>query len=895
MLAGICKTLCFAVAISLTGSLLPGQPAPEQLIDLTAAGARVAAASRGQALSSAGASPAAAVAAFLRGQNRPQAAVDTLMLDSESTDPRTGLTHLRFHQAVNGVDVYGAYVKATVNPRNELVHIVELLPDPAPPVSGSAVTPLAALEAAAGALYPGRAFRFRPAGLDRNTTRFASSDAFFHRDPTVTRVLLPFAGGAMQEGWLVETWTAAGNQLHHTLVGGLGRVLQSELRTANESYNIFVEHPVVTLGGSIGTPQTIVAGPGPSAASPNGWVSADGRTAGAQSQYRLSGNNVYAYLDRDQNNSPDPAGAAITDGNFTAAAQLAQSPTLAVNQQVAVQNLFWAGNVIHDKLYTHGFIEAAGNFQQNNFGKGGLGNDSLNAEAQDGSGTNNANFSTPSDGSSPRMQMYLWTYTTPNRDGDVDTDIVYHEYGHGLTWRMIGSMSGCMSGAVGEGASDALSIWMNGDDVVGEYSFNKAVGIRRYAYTGYPLTYADLSGSSVHANGELFAAIMWRAREYFQANNISLDLLWDYFVDGMNYIPAGPRFEDMRNGIVQSAVNRGLGHQCHIWKAFADFGVGVGASGSCTGFLSFITWRVTESFSLPAECAGNTAPAVNIESPASGAIVSGSVPISISASDAQDAAGTLTVQWQVDGGDWQSAVYNSGTGKYEAVWDSLAGSDGNHTITARATDSGSLAATDSNAVIVDNVNEPPVASFTFTCSGLTCDFNGSGSSDPDGTISSYAWNFGDLGTGAGVTASHTYAAAGTYTATLTVTDNSNATATAEKYVTVTAPPPGTMHINALDGSGSNQKNSWTATVKVTIHNESHGVVTGATVNGSWSNGASGTASCTTTAAGTCSVTKGGIRKTTSSVKFTVTGVTHTTLTYNPSDNEAGPEATVSKP
>lgn len=798
MLAGICKTLCFAVAISLTGSLLPGQPAPEQLIDLTAAGARVAAASRGQALSSAGASPAAAVAAFLRGQNRPQAAVDTLMLDSESTDPRTGLTHLRFHQAVNGVDVYGAYVKATVNPRNELVHIVELLPDPAPPVSGSAVTSLAALEAAAGALYPGRAFRFRPAGLDRNTTRFASSDAFFHRDPTVTRVLLPLAGGAMQEGWLVETWTAAGNQLHHTLVGGLGRVLQSELRTANESYNIFVEHPVVTLGGSIGTPQTIVAGPGPSAASPNGWVSADGRTAGAQSQYRLSGNNVYAYLDRDQNNSPDPAGAAITDGNFTAAAQLAQSPTLAVNQQVAVQNLFWAGNVIHDKLYTHGFIEAAGNFQQNNFGKGGLGNDSLNAEAQDGSGTNNANFSTPSDGSSPRMQMYLWTYTTPNRDGDVDTDIVYHEYGHGLTWRMIGSMSGCMSGAVGEGASDALSIWMNGDDVVGEYSFNKAVGIRRYAYTGYPLTYADLSGSSVHANGELFAAIMWRAREYFQANNISLDLLWDYFVDGMNYIPAGPRFEDMRNGIVQSAVNRGLGHQCHIWKAFVDFGVGVGASGSCTGFLSFITWRVTESFSLPAECAGN-------------------------------------------------------------------------------------------------VNDPPVAFFTFTCSGLTCTFNGSGSSDPDGTISSYAWDFGDLGTGAGVTASHTYAGSGTYSVTLTVTDNRGASSDASETVSVTAPPPGTMHINALDGSGSNQKNSWTATVKVTIHNESHGVVTGATVNGSWSNGASGTASCTTTAAGTCSVTKGGIRKTTSSVKFTVTGVTHTTLTYNPSDNEAGPEATVSKP
>lgn len=65
--------------------------------------------------------------------------------------------------------------------------------------------------------------------------------------------------------------------------------------------------------------------------------------------------------------------------------------------------------MMHDILYQFGFDEKAGNFQQNNYNKGGTGADQVLAEAQDGSGTNNANFATPPDGSSGRMQMFLWT------------------------------------------------------------------------------------------------------------------------------------------------------------------------------------------------------------------------------------------------------------------------------------------------------------------------------------------------------------------------------------------------------------------------------------------------------------------------------------------------------
>jgi hypothetical protein len=79
-----------------------------------------------------------------------------------------------------------------------------------------------------------------------------------------------------------------------------------------------------------------------------------------------------------------------------------------------VTNLFYWNNVIHDVLYEYGFDEASGNFQVNTYGKGGLGNDDVRAEAQDGSGRNNANFGTPVDGLRPRMQMFEWRSADPN-------------------------------------------------------------------------------------------------------------------------------------------------------------------------------------------------------------------------------------------------------------------------------------------------------------------------------------------------------------------------------------------------------------------------------------------------------------------------------------------------
>ena len=122
-----------------------------------------------------------------------------------------------------------------------------------------------------------------------------------------------------------------------------------------------------------------------------------------------------------------------------------------------VTQLFYTVNLVHDLFYRYGFDEKSGNFQQDNFGRGGREGDAVIANAQDGSGYNNANFMTPPDGQNGRCRMYLWNTAEPYRDGDLEAGIVIHELSHGLSTRLTGgpANSGCLgwgeSGGMGEG------------------------------------------------------------------------------------------------------------------------------------------------------------------------------------------------------------------------------------------------------------------------------------------------------------------------------------------------------------------------------------------------------------------------------------------------------------
>ena len=146
---------------------------------------------------------------------------------------------------------------------------------------------------------------------------------------------------------------------------------------------------------------------------------------------------------------------------------------------------------------------------------------------------------------------------------------------------------------------------------------------------------------------------------------------------------------------------------------------------------------------------------------------------------------------------WSFGDGNSASG---ATASNTYANDGSYTVTLTVTDDEGATGASSQIVTVSGgtepVNEAPTASFSSNCTDLGCSFDGSGSSDSDGTIASYAWDFGDGNTGSGETASHTYGAGGTYTVTLTVTDDAGATDTSSQDVTVSEPSTGGITLSA---------------------------------------------------------------------------------------------------
>src|ERR1044071_3687471 len=268
-----------------------------------------------------------------------------------------------------------------------------------------------------------------------------------------------------------------------------------------------------------------------------------------------TGNNVEAYLDTNADNAPDANnGTNLSNGHAFAADQNFTFPFSTTvdprtQQAAVVTNLFYYNNIMHDFSYRLGFTESARNFQTDNYGRGGLGADSVRAEAQDGSGTNNANFATPPDGQRPRMQQYLFTSPNPDRDSSVDGDVVFHEYGHGISNRLIGNgstaLQGTQSGEMGEGWSDYWACTINNDGVMGEYVTNSPNGVRRAAYTvpaaAVHDSYADL-GAGAHADGEVWAATLWDLRTQLGATITDRIVL-----NGMKFTPTRPSFLNARD------------------------------------------------------------------------------------------------------------------------------------------------------------------------------------------------------------------------------------------------------------------------------------------------------------------------------------------------------------
>ncbi|KAF8934944.1 Fungalysin metallopeptidase-domain-containing protein [Dissophora ornata] len=420
------------------------------------------------------------------------------------------------------------------------------------------------------------------------------------------------------------------NWFHVQVNAETGKVMQVIDWVSDATYNVYPMGVNDPLDGE----RKLVVDPEHKYASPLGW----NRQAQNKNFTTTIGNNVYAGENRrngnDWENNPKPEGKLSKDGklSFDFKIDFDKDPVTYVD--AAITNLFYWNNQVHDVFHHYGFDEAAGNFQENNFGRGGLGSDAVIANAQDGSGYNNANFATPPDGQRGQMRMYVWDVTEIARDGDLESGIIIHEYAHGISTRLTGgpANSGCLgwgeAGGMGEGWGDFFATMFRqnashnyeSEFDMGSYA-NGGQGIRRFPYSTSmatnPETFKVMDGPAywgVHAKGEVWAEMLF---EVYQNLHLRLPFTDDWYtedttsfantlvlqlvVDGMKLQPCMPSFIQARDAILQAEkiVTDGR-YQCDIWKAFAKRGLGLKAkvigANSPLGSFRF------ESFALPNTC-----------------------------------------------------------------------------------------------------------------------------------------------------------------------------------------------------------------------------------------------------------------------------------------------------
>jgi extracellular elastinolytic metalloproteinase len=226
------------------------------------------------------------------------------------------------------------------------------------------------------------------------------------------------------------------------------------------------------------------------------------------------------------------------------------------------------------------------------------------------------------------MQMYEWTQTTPRRDGDFDSGIIVHEYGHGISNRLVGGPSNvsCLGNVQqgGEGWSDWFGLWFTAraTDVgttgrgIGTYALGQPTtgpGIRTQRYSTDPAintwTYASINGMAIpHGVGSVWAQVLWEVywtlvNQYgyspnlFDANgNAGNQRAMLYVIQGLKNTACSPTFVHARDGIIAAATAAHGGEDvCRLWSTFAAFGLGTNAvAGTGTS--------PTNGFNVPAAC-----------------------------------------------------------------------------------------------------------------------------------------------------------------------------------------------------------------------------------------------------------------------------------------------------
>lgn len=595
---------------------------------------------------------------------------------SDYTNPAGNLSWVELRQEINGLPVFQGEVRAALTSDGELVGTVSRLAPalssvetslPGPPeLKVNRITAAQAVSKAAESI----GITVNPDDLLIKETSDDGNVVIFEPGPfaDVIKVELqyfPLEPGVITEAWSMVLWQEV--PAYYVIVdaeeGGdlLWRKNITNDQTQTATYSFYNDDSPAPLSPSNATPGSGIQGPPilPTtltliselpAFNDLGWITDGVNTT--------TGNNVDAGLDILFPNGIDPGGRPVGSPfrvfNFPynpppGIPAPGDAPTGVDFRNGIVTDLFFWSNRYHDILYQLGFTEPARNFQLNNFGRGGLGNDFVRAEAQDSSSINNASFATPPDGSLPRMQMFIFTGPTPDRDGDLDHDIVIHELTHGTSNRLHANASGLTSTVsigMGEGWSDfyARAILSTADEDIngiypaGSYATfqhgpigtnNYYYGIRRFPYAlkttvgangkaHNPLTFADtdpaqlnttdgafpespmnFSGNGateVHNLGEIWAMALLEVRArlinslgFATGNQRAMQIV----TDGMKLDPLNPNMLQGRDAILAADCAGFAGaDELQIWEGFASRGMGFSARVNAGS-------SVTEAFDVP--------------------------------------------------------------------------------------------------------------------------------------------------------------------------------------------------------------------------------------------------------------------------------------------------------
>ncbi len=548
----------------------------------------------------------------------------------------TGATHLYLRQVYAGLPVYNGQLHFNVNRDGRLISVNNAF---LPNLKGAVNTLTPTLDAASAVFAATRSI-----GIDAAAPRVTSAPqganqrtrmdgTGISRQSIEAKLMwLPIRAGEARLVWNFQIETLDGeNWFDFTIDAASGKVWTRFDWIADASYRVYpipVESPNHTTPLPPADGRTLVADPQDTMASPFGWHDTNG-AAGAEFTIHR-GNNTHSWEDSDGNDTPPTAGLEPDCGagllcDFPV--NLAGAPS--TYRPAAVTNLFYWNNLIHDVLWHYGFDEPGGNFQVNNYGRGGMGNDDVQSLAQ-AAGNCNANFGTPPDGQRPRMRMFTCNGATPSQDGDFDHGVITHEFGHGVSNRLVGGPANvsCLQNTQqpGEGWSDLFGLILTALPTdtgpmprgVGTYLLGQPTtgpGVRTQRYSTDPAvntwTYTNIAGMAVpHGVGSVWAQGVWEvyhalvsehgfdANIYNSAGNAGNQRALLYVTEGLKDTVCSPSFLDTRNGIIQAAMdNHGGEDVCLIWRAFAAFGLGVNAT-----TVGPNSQTATNGFNIPVSC-----------------------------------------------------------------------------------------------------------------------------------------------------------------------------------------------------------------------------------------------------------------------------------------------------